>query len=116
MGDSARARASIRAPCGASSHQSHGSSVSQTWRARWWTSGLACMCALVAATVGAVARANSPGRIEVSVGDNFYRPNVIRVRPDAEIVFTNTGRQLHAMTLIGHERDLDEAYVRPGKT
>jgi plastocyanin len=63
-----------------------------------------------------VARAAGPGRIEVSVGDNFYRPNVIRVRPEAEIVFTNTGRQLHAMTLIGHERDLDEAYVRPGNS
>jgi plastocyanin len=63
-----------------------------------------------------VARAAGPGRIEVSVGDNFYRPDVIRVRPEGEIVFTNTGRQLHAMTLIGHERDLDEAYVRPGNS
>jgi plastocyanin len=70
----------------------------------------------VAATVGAAARADSPGRIEVSVGDNFFRPNVIRVDPDAEIVFANTGRQLHAMTLIGHERELDAAYLRPGNT
>jgi plastocyanin len=74
------------------------------------------MLALMAATVGARAGGESPGRLDVTVGDNFYQPNVIRVRPEAEIRFTNAGRQLHAMTLIGHERDLDEAYVRPGQT
>lgn len=73
------------------------------------------MLVLVATSVGAAARGDGPGRIKVTVGDNFYQPNVIRVHADDEIVFTNAGRQLHAMTLIGHERDLDEAYVQPGK-
>jgi hypothetical protein len=49
------------------------------------------MLALMAATVGARAGGESPGRLDVTVSDNFYQPNVIRVRPEAEIRFTNAG-------------------------
>lgn len=55
-------------------------------------------------------------RIEVEVGDNYYKPEVIRVKAGDLIVFTNKGKQLHSMTLIDHEDLLDEAYIDPGQT
>jgi plastocyanin len=55
-------------------------------------------------------------RIAVEVGDNFYKPAVVRVKAGDLIVFTNNGKQLHSLTLIDHESLLDEAYVDVGKT
>ena len=55
-------------------------------------------------------------RIGVEVGDNYYKPEVVRVKAGDLIVFTNDGKQLHSLTLIDHESLLDEAYLDPGKT
>jgi plastocyanin len=54
-------------------------------------------------------------RVEVDIGDNYYDPEVIRVKRGDVLVFTNRGRQLHALTLIGREAELDQAYLDPGK-
>jgi plastocyanin len=52
----------------------------------------------------------------VEVGDNFYKPAVVRVKTGDLIAFTNNGKQLHSLTLIDHEPLLNEAYLDPGKT
>jgi plastocyanin len=55
-------------------------------------------------------------QIAVEVGDNYYKPAVVRVKTGDLIAFTNNGKQLHSLTLIDHEPLLDEAYLDPGKT
>jgi plastocyanin len=55
-------------------------------------------------------------RIAVEVGDNYYKPEVIRVKAGDSIVFSNQGKQLHSLTLVDHEELLNEAYLDPGKT
>ncbi len=54
-------------------------------------------------------------RIAVTAGDDYYQPNVVRVRAGDTIVFVNRGTQLHSPTLIDHEDLLDQAYVKPGQ-
>jgi plastocyanin len=66
--------------------------------------------------VGILGAREAGRRIAVEVGDNYYKPAVIRVETGDLITFTNNGKQLHSLTLIDHEPLLDEAYLDPGKT
>jgi plastocyanin len=64
-----------------------------------------------------VLPAQGTGRqITVEVRDNYYQPEVIRVKAGDLIVFTNKGKQLHSLTLVDHEQLLDAAYLDPDKT
>ncbi len=54
--------------------------------------------------------------IQVMVGDNYYRPDTIRVRAGGAMRFDNEGGQPHSLTLIDHEDTLDQVYLRPGAT
>jgi plastocyanin len=66
--------------------------------------------------VGVLSAPEKGRQTAVEVGDNYYRPEGIRVQTGDVIVFTNNGKQLHSLTLIDHESLLDEAYLDPGKT
>lgn len=46
---------------------------------------------------------------------HVFAPEVTRVRPGDTIMFVNKDKDLHALTLQGHEDLLDEEYVDPGK-
>ncbi|MCI0528949.1 MAG: cupredoxin domain-containing protein [Nitrospira sp.] len=54
--------------------------------------------------------------IEVILKDNFFEPKLIRVKPGDTIQFKNLGKQLHSVTLVGHEEILDQLYIDPGKS
>jgi plastocyanin len=53
---------------------------------------------------------------EILVKDNLYAPSVIQVKPGSTMVFYNQGKQLHSVTLVGHEDILDQEFIDPGKS
>lgn len=72
---------------------------------------------LLALWLGSTAGVSAPEArqpIQVVVGDNYYSPDVIRVRAGDAVFFINKGSQLHSLTLIDHEDWLDQVYLKPG--
>ena len=63
---------------------------------------------------GAEAAGDKP--LEVVLKDNLFEPSRVRVQPGATIIFRNLGKQLHAVTLIGHEAILDQGFIDPQKS
>lgn len=73
---------------------------------------IAIVCGSI--TLGSMEAETAGQVVAVEVRDNYYKPQIIRVKPGDIIVFSNKGRQLHSMTLIDHEDLLDQAYIDPG--
>ncbi len=49
------------------------------------------------------------------VKGHLFKPAVTHVKPGDTIIFDNIDKDLHALTLVGHEKLLEEEYVDPGK-
>jgi len=49
------------------------------------------------------------------VKGHLFQPTVTHVKAGDTIIFDNKDKDLHALTLTGHEKLLEEEYVDPGK-
>lgn len=74
---------------------------------------LACLFAWVPSTQAEAGGAAV--HIINMVKGNLFQPIVTHVKPGDTIIFDNKDKELHALTLEGHEKLLDEEYVDPGK-
>ena len=49
------------------------------------------------------------------VKGHLFSPEVVHVRRGSRVIFSNRDKDLHALTLTGHENLLDEVYLEKGQ-
>jgi plastocyanin len=83
---------------------------------RRWHLAIALLAFSFAWAPVAQAGAGNTGEHVINmVTGHLFQPVVTLVKPGDTIIFDNKDKDLHALTLAGHEKLLEEEYIDPGK-
>lgn len=66
-------------------------------------------------TMPAIYAAEREDAVILMVDGHLFQPDEVHVRPGSRILFRNEDKDLHSLTLLGHEDLMDEVYIDPGK-
>ena len=84
--------------------------------ARFFWAALAVVCLVLFLFMHGPTEAQGGKDIEVFMVDgHLFSPEIVHVHRGSKVIFRNRDKDLHALTLTGHEDLLDEVYLEKGQ-